>query len=62
MKKISMLLVILMSTLLLTNPIYAAPQPITDTSVVGSGEVTEELDDRIGNASETTINRVMISN
>jgi len=60
MKKISMLLVILMSTLLLTSPIYATTEPIMTTSAVTSGEVAqEELKDRTGNASETTINRVM---
>lgn len=60
MRKISMLLVILMSTLLLTNPIYATVEENADTSVVSSDETKQvELEDRAGNASETTINRVM---
>lgn len=60
MRKISMLLVILMSTLLLTNPIYATVEENADTAVVSSDETKQvELEDRTGNASETTINRVM---
>ena len=60
MRKISMLLVILMSTLLLTSPIYAVAEETNNTSVVSSDETMQvELGDRAGNASETTINRVL---
>ena len=60
MRKISMLLVILMSALLLTSPIYAVAEENIDTAIVSSNESMEEaLDERPGNASETTINRVL---
>ena len=52
MKKISMLFVTLMSALLLTSPVLAAKAQET----VASGEAMyEELEDRNGNASITTI-------
>lgn len=52
MKKISMLLVVLMTTLLVTTPVFAAPEQ----AAVVSGEVMyEELEERNGNASLTTI-------
>lgn len=52
MKKLSMLFVILMTTLLLASPVLAAKPQET----VESGEAMyEELEDRNGNASITTI-------
>lgn len=51
MKKISMLLVVVMSTLLLSAPIFAAP-----INTISSGESSySELEERPGNASITTI-------
>lgn len=54
MKKIATLFVILMSTFLLTSPVLAESAKVDTTSQ----EMYEELEDRRGNASETTINNI----
>ena len=54
MKKISILLVVLMSTLLLTSPLFAATAEVQSSGETSQTQITDELSD----ASSTTINNL----
>lgn len=60
MKKVSILLLVLMNVVLLNSPVYSKIAQESEMSIATVNELNyKEFENRNGNASETTINRII---